>query len=283
MRLLLLLLALCWPVTALAANSFQTVKLEPGVYAFIAGGGSQATSNAMLVVGDQFSVVIGAHMTKEVINDLVAATATVTTAPIRYFVVTHHHKGYSHIDFDFPPGKEVLMSWQTWQSLDAETRRVDFPAIFFSQGMTLKLGTKTLILTNIGPGHSEGDVVAYLPEDNVLFTSDLFYAGAVGYMGEGHMQEWVLALEFLEELQAKYIIPGQGPVSNADDLNNYKIFFKDFLTEMISHLEKGESLKQTLRSFKLEHAKDRQGYQQFMQTNIKRAYEQLQPTISPKR
>lgn len=283
MRLLLFLICLFWPATTLAANSFKAVKIEQDIYAFIAESGSQATSNALLVVGEQYSVVIGAHMTKVVINDLIAATAALTPIPIRYFVLSHHHRGYSHIDFDFPPGKEVLMSWQTWQALDAETRNPDFPALFFSEGLTLKLGNKTLILTNIGPGHSEGDVVAFLPEDNVLFSSDLFYADGVGYMGDGYMQEWVIALEFMEELRAKYIIPGQGPVSKIDDLNDYKIFFKDFLTELIAHLEKGDSLKQTLRSFKLDRYQSRQGYQQFMQTNIKRAYEQLQPTISPQR
>lgn len=283
MRLLLLIIVCLLPsAPARAESSYRTVKLNDGVYAAIARTGSLATSNALLVAGHDYAIAIGAHFTREAINDLVAANAVATGVPIRYFVLAHHHRGYSHIDFDFPPGKEVIMSWQTWLALDSEKRKADFPVIFFRDGMTLKLGGKSLILTNVGPGHSEGDVVAYLPEDSVLFTSDLFYTTSVGYMGDGFMQEWVLALDFLQKLQAKYVVPGQGPVSRSSDIGDYKDFFRDFLTTVIGHIERGDSLKTTLRTFKLPQHQDRNGYKEFMQTNIRRAYLQLRKKVEPK-
>ncbi|PNU19347.1 MBL fold metallo-hydrolase [Geothermobacter hydrogeniphilus] len=282
MRLLLIIVCLLLPCLAWGESSYQMVKLTDGVYAAIARTGSRATSNALLVVGRDKAVVIGAHFTREAIQDLVTAGAAVTGTPIRYFVLAHHHRGYSHIDFDFPPGKEVIMSWQTWLAVNSEKRAVDFPVIFFREGMTLKLGSKSLILTNVGPGHTDGDVVAYLPEDNVLFTSDLLYTDSVGYMGDGHMREWVLALDFLENLQARYVVPGQGPVSRSSDIRDYKNFFKDFLTAIINHIERGDSLKKTLRTFDLPQHRDRKGYKQFMQTNIRRAYLQLREQVSPK-
>jgi len=279
--LLLLILLLFMPSAALAADSFQTVPLSAGVYAAIAQAGTRATSNALIVGGKESTVIIGAHFTREAIDELVAAAA-VTGTPIRYFILAHHHRGYSHIDFDFPAGIEVLMSWQTWLGLDAENRKVDFPVLFFREGMTLKLGDRSLILTNIGPGHTEGDLVAYLPEDNILFASDLLYTDSVGYMGDGFMQQWVLALNFMERLQAKYVVPGQGPVGRSSLITSYETFFKDFLTAVIGHIEKGDDLKTTLRELKLPQHQSRLGYKQFMPVNIKRAYQQLSDTIEQK-
>jgi len=280
--LLLTILCLLIPCLAGAVESYQSVKLDDGIYAAIAKPGSSATSNALIVGGDEFAVVVGAHLTREAINELVAANAAATGLPIRYFILAHHHRGYSHIDFDFPPGKEVIMSWQTWLALDAEKRKVEFPALFFREGLTMKLGNKSLILTNIGPGHTDGDLVAYMPEANVLFTSDLFYSDAIGYMGDGFMQQWVLALEFLESLQAKHVIPGQGPVSRSADIREYKVFFKDFLTAIIQHIEAGDSLKETLAAIDLPEHRNRQRDRHFMQANTRRAYLQLRKQVGPK-
>jgi len=265
---------------AVAQNSYSLEKLADGVYAALAQPGGQATSNALIVEGEEYAIAAGAHFTREAIGDLIAAAATVTIRPIRYFVLAHHHRGYSHIDFDFPPGKDVLMSWQTWQALDGEVREVTFPALFFGDGLTLRLGKRTVILTNTGGGHTDGDVLLFLPDEKILFASDLFYVRSVGYMGEGHMQEWVLALEFMEQLEAKKIVPGYGPVGDAEDLTEFKTYFKAFLTEVLKHIERGDSLEKTLRSFDLPKYRDYDGYDRFLRPNIERAYGELKQTMA---
>jgi len=276
--LLAALLLLASP--AAAQDGFAVEKLADGVYAAIARPGSQATSNAFFVEGDDYVVAAGAHFTKEVIGELVAAVASVTAKPIRYFILAHHHRGYSHIDFDFPPGKDVIMSWQTWQALDSEVRDVTSPALFFGDGLTLKLGQRTVILSNTGGGHTDGDLLVYLPDSEILFASDLFYVSSVGYLGDGHMQEWVMALEFMQQLDARKIVPGYGPVSRAEDLAEFKTFFKAFLTEVLRHIEEGDSLDQTLRTFSLPRYRDYDGYDRFLRTNIERAYKELKQEMA---
>lgn len=273
--LLLLLLA----APAVAQNSFTVEKLAEGVHAAIVRAGGKATSNAFFVEGEDYVVAAGAHLTREATADLVSAIAETTEKPIRYFILTHHHKGYSYIDFDFPPGKDVIMSVQTWKSLDGEVRDVDFPVLFFGEGLTLKLGKHTVILTNIGRGHSEGDAMVYLPEQGILFTSDLFYVETIGYMGDGYMQDWVLALEFLAQLDARKIVPGWGPVSTNRELMAFKTFFKDFLTTVLEHVERGDSLENTLSTFALPKYKDYEGYARFLKVNVERAYLELKSSF----
>lgn len=274
-----LVLLLLLPNLAAAQRDFTLQGITDGVYAAVARRGTDASTNALIVVGKDYAVVAGAHLTKGAIRALVSATRAVTTKPIRYFILTHHHQGYSQIDFDFPPGCDVLMSWQTWRVLGTESRSIDFPVLFYKDGLTLKLGNRTVILTNLGPAHSASDTIVYLPDSGTLFASDLLYVHSVGYMGEAHLQNWVLALQFMQGLNARTVVPGYGPVGTDQELTDFKDYLQDFLTAVLGHLEKGESLKRTLATFKLPAYRDYDGYREFMPGNIRRAYKELKENV----
>ena len=261
-------------------DSFRIEPLAAGVFAAIARSGGNATTNALFVIGRDYVVAAGAHMTKPVLNDLYAAIAARTDKPIRYFVLAHHHTGYSYVDFDFPAGQDVLMSWQTWKNIDAEVRKPTYTTLFFNEGLTLKPGGVTVILTNIGKGHTDGDMVVYIPEADVVFASDLLYINSVGYMGSGYMTDWLLALDFLGQLGANQVIPGYGPVSTVDDIYQFTQFFRDFLTQVLQHIERGDTLAQTLETFEMAPKyRSMDGYDQLLKLNLKRAYEDLNNNV----
>ncbi|NIQ97271.1 MAG: MBL fold metallo-hydrolase [Desulfuromonadales bacterium] len=275
----LLAVFLLAPAVATAQSGYRLEKLAEGVHAALAVG-ERASSNALIVEGRDYKVVAGAHLGREAIADLTAAAATVSSKPLRYFILTHHHRGFGGFDFDFPPGVEVLTSAATWKALDEEVREITFPVLFFGQGLTLKLGNRSVVLTNIGRAHTAGDVAVYLPEAGVLFASDLVYKGIVGYMGEGFMQDWIVALEFLDSIDFDVLVPGYGAVGKRADLIAFKDFFRAFLTEVIRHIEKGDSLEQTRQSFSLPAYEDLPGYQRFLGANLERAYRQLEETLA---
>ena len=256
-------------------ESFLIEPLAPAVFAAIAKTGSKATTNALFVIGRDYVVAAGAHMSKPVIDDLYKAIASRTKKPVRYFVLAHHHTGYTYVDFDFPPGQDVLMSWQTWKNIDTEVRKPEYSSLFFNEGLTLKPGGVSVILTNIGRGHTNGDVVIFIPEAEVVFASDLLYVNSVGFMGNGYMTDWLLALDFLEQIGAKYIIPGYGPVSGSQEVYEFSQFFRDFLTAVLQHIERGDTLEQTLDSFDLPEHHGMDGYDQLIKLNLKRAYNDL--------
>lgn len=262
-------------LSAARQGSFLIEPLGNGTYAAIARIGGQATSNAMFVIGSKYVVAAGAHMTKDVIADLYAEIAALTSKPVRYIVLAHHHPGFTHIDFDFPADQDVITSWQAWQDLNNEVRRPDFPVLFFNEGLTLKPGGVTVILTNLGRGHSAGDIVTFVPEAGVVFASDLFYVNSIGYMGGGYMREWLLALEFLEQMGAETIIPGSGPVSGVEEVREFKEFFRDFLTAVLARIEQGDSFEQIARDFDMPKYRKLPGYQQLIQVNLRRAYSEL--------
>ena len=69
--------------------------------------------------------------------------------------------------------------------------------------------------------------------------------------------------------------PGYGPISKAEDIYEFSQFFRDFLTAVLRHIERGDSLEKTLEEFDLPEYYDFDGYEQLIQLNLKRAYEDL--------
>ena len=262
-----------------AQESYRLQEIAEGVYAALALPGGRATSNAIIVVTYDWVLAGGAHMTRDAVTDLLEAVTEITPRPVNYFVLPHHHRGFAFTDFDFPPNMQVLMSGQTWAGLQSEVPAVIYPVLFFSEGLTLKSSRHTVVLSNLGRGHAEGDVIVYLPESNILFSSDLLYSQSIGFLGDGHMEDWVLALEFIQQLAPEKIVPGYGPVSEVSEVEKFKNFLKAFLSQVLLQIEAGKPLEQVKKEFRLPRYEEIPGYSQFLDVNLERAYHDLQQGV----
>lgn len=274
------LLAVCLFMICLCAGpvfaaNYEIRKVAENVYAALAIPRGKAISNALIIVSESGVLLAGSHFTAEGVDDLVAEIGKLTPIPLKYVVLTHHHRGYNHIDFDFPPNIDVITSLQVWQVLQTETRQFKNPLVLFDTSLTLKKGKINIILSNAGRGQSESDVVVYIPEESVLFTSDLVFNGMVGYMGDGYMREWVLNLENLLALEAFIVVPGMGKVTDTAGIEQFMVFLKEFLTEAFQHVEKGDTLAKTKKNFKLPGYEALPGFRTFFDINVDRAYRQL--------
>jgi glyoxylase-like metal-dependent hydrolase (beta-lactamase superfamily II) len=271
----LLLLASLLATPVVAAN-YEIQRVADGVYAAIATPGGKAASNALIIVDGNRVILAGAHFVPEGISELVAEIGKLTTFPLKYIILTHHHRQGSYSDFDFPADAEIITSWQSWQAMAGEPRELKNPLLLVDRSLTLRRWKQSIILNNTDLGHSEGDLFVYLPEAGVLFTSDLVFNDAIGPMGDGHMREWVINLEMLESMEARVVVPGVGGVTNSAGIKRFRLFLKDFLTEVLRHQEQGETLKQTKKGFRLPQYEKLPGYKAFSEANVERAYGQLQ-------
>ena len=77
--------------------------------------------------------------------------------------------------------------------------------------LTLHRGAREIQIHHLGPGHTGGDVVVFLPSEKVVFTGDLLPANAP-YLGDSFPQDFVETLEKLKGLDFETILPGHGPV-----------------------------------------------------------------------
>lgn len=273
--IVLLILPLFFLHKNAAASLYQVSRVSDSVYAAIALPTGKAASNAFFVVTDYEVVIAGAHFVPEGVSELLETIGKITPLPVRQIILTHHHKGLNYLDFDLPEKLEVIVSVNLWQTLKKESREFKNSTIVFEKALTLNKGKTSLIIMNTGPGHSSADLIVYLPQERILFASDLIFNDAVGFMGEASIHEWGENLDLMEQLAPSFVIPGVGKIADGGVIERFRRFYRAFMTEIIRNVEKGNTFSQAKKEFSLPQYTALPGYDTFLEVNFERAYRQL--------
>ncbi|HJR18048.1 MAG TPA: MBL fold metallo-hydrolase [Gemmatimonadales bacterium] len=245
--------------------------LAPGVYAAVGdtGRGSEGRPNAGFVVTDSGVVVIDALASPRQAEQLVEQIRSVTRRPVKWVVLTHHHpdhhfgiivfrrlgaKVIAHPDrrtLASEGGEDALVAdWVRVVGLDA-MRGFEFankPDRPVTGTDTLLLGGRTIVIQHPGTAHSAGDLIVWLPEERVLFAGDLLVEDAVTMVVDGNSGTLISALELIENLNPRAVVPGHGaiparPLALVTRTRDYIIGLR---SDMRSAIERGASMGRAL-------------------------------------
>src|SRR5262245_54304176 len=161
-------------------------EVRAGVYAYVQLDGSWGLNNCGFLVGRDGVTVVDTCFTERRTRALVAAIGEVTDLPLRTLVNTHHHGDHTHGNHLLPAatvighercGDELLAAGHMATSLfpgvvwgDLELRA---PFVTFADRLTVWSDETAVSLRFVGPAHTTNDVVAWLPEERLLFAGDL--------------------------------------------------------------------------------------------------------------
>ncbi|WP_445186948.1 MBL fold metallo-hydrolase [Pseudonocardia sp. Cha107L01] len=215
------------------ATKEQTLEvLADGVYALTAEG----DPNVGAIEGEDFLVCFEALATPVAARDWLAVLRQHTDKPVRYLVLSHYHAvrvlGASAFDAEVIVAHENTRALvaerglQDWASEFARMPRLakaaesvpglTWPTLTFSDKLTIDLGGDRgdLELRYCGRGHTEGDLVAWLPRQRILFAGDLVEAEAALYTGDAFHRDWSAGtLDAVAALGAESLVGGRGAVS----------------------------------------------------------------------
>ena len=90
------------------------------------------------------------------------------------------------------------------------------PTRTFTGSLSLDVGGRQVELLELGPAHTRGDVIAYVPDAHTVFTGDLLFVGGTPIMWTGPVSNWLAACEHIERLDVEVIVPGHGPVCDKE-------------------------------------------------------------------
>ena len=99
-------------------------------------------------------------------------------------------------------------------SFDFEGVERCLPNITFSGRMEKKVGDKVVELIEVGPAHTKGDILAYIPKDKVIFTGDILFIEGHPILWAGPISNWIRACDQIISLDVDFIVPGHGPVTD---------------------------------------------------------------------
>lgn len=105
-----------------------------------------------------------------------------------------------------------------------------FPDRTFTGTAKLDAGGRTIEAFEVGPAHTPGDAIAWVPDVRVVFSADIVFAGVTPIIWAGPVDNWIRALNKIESLEPIAVVPGHGPVcdvSTVADLRDYWLWLDD--------------------------------------------------------
>ncbi len=112
---------------------------------------------------------------------------------------------------------------------DFEDIPLTLPTKTFESQLDLRVGDRRIRLIEVGPAHTAGDVVAFLPNDGVVFTGDILFHGGHPIVWAGPVANWITACDRILELAPSVVVPGHGPLATPAAVAELKEYF-EFLT-----------------------------------------------------
>jgi glyoxylase-like metal-dependent hydrolase (beta-lactamase superfamily II) len=292
------------------AEKDQTLELlSAGVYALTAEG----DPNVGAIEGEDFLVCFEALATPVAARRWLARLREHTGKPVRYLVLSHYHAvrvlGASAFGADIIVAHEKTRELvaergrQDWESEYARMPRLfkepssipglTWPTVTFTDRFTIDLGggRGDLVLQYCGRGHTEGDIVAWLPRQKILFAGDLVEAQAALYTGDAFHWDWAAdTLDRVASLGAETLVGGRGAVVHGADACAAAIeqtghFLNVMLVEVSEVRRRGGTLKE---AFGAAHAAlvDAYGrwpiFEHCMPFNVSRVWDELSGIERPR-
>lgn len=222
-------------------------EVADGIWAYLQPDGSWGYSNAGLVAGDGTSLLVDTLFDLQLTRAMLDSMRAVTERqPIDTVVNTHANGDHcygnqlvrdariitsdaagSEMD-DVPPS--LLHAFQQLDIGEDGNRFVaeafgpfrfdDIEAVppteMFSGSLTVDIGGRAVTLEEVGPAHTAGDVIAWLPDGDVVFTGDILFHGSTPIMWAGPIANWIAAFRRIRELQPRVVVPGHGPLADLE-------------------------------------------------------------------
>jgi cyclase len=113
------------------------------------------------------------------------------------------------------------------------------PTRTFDGRLTVEVGATEVVLIELGPAHTAGDVVALVPSRRTLFAGDLLFIGGHPIVWAGPVQAWIDALDAILAMDVDVIVPGHGPVTDKAGVSELRAYFVELTAQARPLWEEG--------------------------------------------
>ncbi len=221
------------------AKKISFTEVGRDLYAFTAEG----DPNTGVIIGDDSVMVVDAQATPVMAQLVVDKIREVTDKPIKYVTLSHYHavrvlgaSGYGASEIIASETCEGMIYERGQEDWDSEFGRfprlfdaadsipgLTWPTMTFKDRMTINMGKRKVELMHLGRAHTAGDIVAWVPDEGVMFTGDIVEYHSACYCGDGHFKDWGNTLDAIKAYNPDAIAPGRGDALVGQEMVNKAI------------------------------------------------------------
>jgi cyclase len=132
-----------------------------------------------------------------------------------------------------------------------EEVRLVRPTRTFSGRLDLEVGGREVHLIEVGPAHTAGDLIVWVPDARIAIAADILFIGVTPIMWAGPVAGWIAALERLLELGAERLVPGHGPICGTAEVRRLIDYWRWLEQAAGDRLEAGRSPVEAARELVL--------------------------------
>lgn len=194
----------------------RLVPLGKDVYAYEALRSPGFTTVSMIVVGADGVLIADGQESQEATRALLATIATVTDKPVRWMVVGSIHEDHTG-GMEALPADTVLVVHPDGRSLiESGDRKVESGPKSIGEVKSIDLGDRTVDILFLGRAHTASDLVVRVPDQKLVFMSEVFMNRVFPPMRSAFPKEWEHALQRALDLKADLYVPGHGFVDGPE-------------------------------------------------------------------
>lgn len=261
-------------------------NLGTGCYAYLQPDGTWGWSNSGLVTDQGESLLIDTLFDLKCTREMLAGFRAATQAAERIGTLVNTHSNGDHTfgnqlvagaeivashacaeEMRQRPPEQLAAMMRHWQTLgpgaaffhevmgtrfDFEGIALTLPTRIFERALTLRVGNKEVRLVEVGPAHTGGDVIAYVPEDRTVFTGDILFVGGHPVLWAGPVGNWIKACDLILGWEVETVVPGHGPITDKTGVRAMKRYLEYIRDEAKRRFDAGMGYEEAARDISLE-------------------------------
>jgi len=146
------------------------------------------------------------------------------------------------------PMRALAQALQDWDfsgiELTPPTRLID-------ERLDVDLDGTQVQMLYVGPAHTSGDVIAWLPEQRIVFTGDVLFRNCTPIGWDGTYDKWIAALDAILALRPEIVVPGHGPICGAEGPREMREYLQYVRREAKTFFDQGLSVLEACKRIDL--------------------------------
>jgi glyoxylase-like metal-dependent hydrolase (beta-lactamase superfamily II) len=243
-------------LTAQSVMQITTTSLRPGVWVL-----SGFANGNILVHDDGTDVLLVDAQSERRVGLADSSLRALTSRPVNTVVTTHYHDDHlggnphwkaqgarlvAQCNVAVQARKDTTITeWREWHRTPAAADAL--PTQCFQDSLTIARKGEQVVLRHVPSAHTDGDLIIWLPQANVLHMGDVLELGAPPFIDYWTGGTWVGMLAAVDAGLAiandqTIIVPGHGPTTTRAGMVAYRAMLQDLGNKVRDAVQRGESM-----------------------------------------